>query len=140
MSMKVLVVDDNPVNCAIAKGMLKSLQCEAYCAANGEEALAACAADHYDLVLMDCDMPVMDGLTATALIRQREASTNAPRLPIIALTANTESSLIEKCVQAGMDDYHTKPIKLTTLVQILTRWADRQPKQALERGSRPTNY
>jgi signal transduction histidine kinase/DNA-binding response OmpR family regulator len=103
---RVLLVEDNPVNQELAQHMLEFLGCRCTVAGDGKVALEALAQDAYDIVLMDCQMPDMDGFEATAAIRVREASkSEEPRLPIVALTAGAIEGDREKCLAAGMDDY-----------------------------------
>jgi CheY-like chemotaxis protein len=118
---KVLLAEDNPVNQMVAKAMLERLGVEVEIAGNGEEALALVDAQHFDLVLMDCQMPLMDGYQATAAIRQRQAG-NPHHLPIIALTANAMEEDRNKCLAAGMDDYLSKPYAFTDLERMMTHW------------------
>jgi two-component system sensor histidine kinase/response regulator len=120
-STRVLVVEDNPINQQVAKAMLGKLGVQVELAGNGEEALHRIADQNYDLVLMDCQMPVMDGFQATARIRQNEVG-SARRLPIIALTANAMEGDRERCITAGMDDYMTKPFAINQLESMLTQW------------------
>jgi two-component system, sensor histidine kinase and response regulator len=119
---KILLVEDNPVNREVAVGMLESLGCVAHTAENGWLALEAINNDGYDAVLMDCQMPVMDGLTATAELRRREQNAGGARLPIIALTANTMEGDRERCLAAGMDDFLSKPFSQQQLAILLKRW------------------
>ncbi|HMH87480.1 MAG TPA: response regulator [Steroidobacteraceae bacterium] len=119
---KILLVEDNPVNREVAVGMLESLGCVANTAENGWLALEAINNDAYDAVLMDCQMPVMDGLTATAELRRREQNTGGARLPIIALTANAMEGDRERCLAAGMDDFLSKPFSQQQLAGLLKRW------------------
>jgi PAS domain S-box-containing protein len=115
---KVLVVEDNFTNREVILAQLKMMGYEARAVENGEEALEAVASGGYALVLMDCEMPVMDGYEASRRIRQsREA-----QIPIVALTANAMSSDREKCLQAGMNDYLAKPVELQQLGDALARW------------------
>ncbi len=124
--MHILLVEDNPVNREVASGMLETFACRIDFAENGREALAATETKKYDLVFMDCQMPEMDGLTATRLIRERESKAmsvaRVPRVPIVALTAHAMQGDRELCLAAGMDDYLTKPFTLTQLEQVLARW------------------
>jgi two-component system, sensor histidine kinase len=117
----VLVVEDNAVNREVAVGMLENLGYRAETAANGMLALEAVSEGSYAAVLMDCQMPVMDGLSATTEIRRREARSGAARVPIIALTANALEGNRERCLAAGMDDFLTKPFTQLKLAQLLER-------------------
>ncbi len=119
---KILLVEDNPVNREVAVGMLESLGCTAHAAENGWQALQAMNNDAFDAVLMDCQMPVMDGLTATAELRRREQNSGGARLPVIALTANTMEGDRERCLAAGMDDFLSKPFTQQQLAALLKRW------------------
>jgi signal transduction histidine kinase/DNA-binding response OmpR family regulator len=119
---RVLVVEDNPVNREVAIGMLESLGCRADAADNGREAIEAMNSCVYDAVLMDCQMPVMDGLSAAAEIRRREADSGVARVPIIALTANAMEGDRERCLAAGMDDFISKPFTQQQLAAPLQRW------------------
>ena len=117
----VLLAEDNLTNQKVALMMLRRLGCRADVVTNGEEALAAVRSKRYDMVLMDCQMPVMDGWAAAAAIRAGES--NGTHTPIIALTANALSGDRERCMAAGMDDYLTKPLSLLQLQAQLTKWA-----------------
>ena len=119
---KILLVEDNPVNREVAVGMLESLGCAAHSAENGRLAIEAMNAAAYDAVLMDCQMPVMDGLTATGEIRRREQQLGGARVPIIALTANAMEGDRERCLAAGMDDFLSKPFTQQQLATLLRRW------------------
>ena len=118
--LRVLVAEDNPVNQAVAMRMLARLGCNAYAVANGAEALEAVQTQNFDVVLMDCQMPEMDGFEATRRIRELDL---AYRPPILALTANAMQGDKELCIRAGMDDYLTKPIGLKILAEALSRWS-----------------
>jgi signal transduction histidine kinase/CheY-like chemotaxis protein len=118
----ILLVEDNAVNREVAVGMLESLGCAADTAENGWLALTAMETATYDAVLMDCQMPVMDGLAAAAEIRRREQSSGAARVPIIALTANAMEGDRERCLSAGMDDFLSKPFTQPQLAMQLRRW------------------
>jgi signal transduction histidine kinase/CheY-like chemotaxis protein len=152
---RLLLAEDNPVNQEVALTMLELLGCQVDIATNGQEALKALAQATYDLVLMDCQMPEMDGFEATRIIREQGTKAKAEcgmqngeqptehstsptlhsalsRLPIIALTANTMSGDRERCLAAGMDDYLSKPFSQEKLYEILCQWLP----QAVQ-GSRP---
>jgi two-component system, sensor histidine kinase and response regulator len=119
---KILLVEDNPVNQRVAQRTLQNLAAEVTIANNGAEALERIAAASFDAVLMDCQMPVMDGFTATRRIRELESSRGTQRLPIIALTANVMSEDRENCIAAGMDAHLGKPIEPAQLIEALSRF------------------
>ncbi|MCY4329227.1 MAG: response regulator [Endozoicomonadaceae bacterium] len=118
----LLLVEDNLVNQKVAQAMLGKLKLKADVANNGREALEAISKKAYDVVFMDCQMPEMSGYEATANIRQQEAETPDKHLTIIAMTANAMEGDREKCLEAGMDDYISKPIKLDVLKAALDKW------------------
>ena len=122
----VLVVEDNPVGQLIARRLLASLGYCADVAQNGEEAIAALARGTYDLVLMDCQMPVLDGYETTRRIRAAEPI--GSRIPIVALTAHAMKGDQEACLAAGMDDYITKPLAKEDLRAMLTKWTPERPR------------
>jgi PAS domain S-box-containing protein len=119
---RVLLVEDNKVNQLVAQKMLEGLGCRVQLATNGREALDACSGERFDLILMDCQMPEMDGYTATGELRQREAVAAEQRVPVVALTANALEGDRERCLAAGMDDYLSKPFRRETLSTVLARW------------------
>jgi len=119
---KILLVEDNPVNQRVAQRTLQNLAAEVTIANNGAEALERIAESSFDAVLMDCQMPVMDGFTATRRIREMELGRGAKRLPIIALTANVMSEDREKCLAAGMDAHLGKPIEPAQVIEALSRF------------------
>jgi signal transduction histidine kinase/DNA-binding response OmpR family regulator/HPt (histidine-containing phosphotransfer) domain-containing protein len=120
---KVLLAEDNPVNVEVASAMLEGLGLDVSRAGNGEEALRSVRQADFDLVLMDCQMPVMDGFAATSEIRRHEQQHGRARqLPIIAITANALQGDRESCLAAGMDDYLSKPFTQQALGQTLSRW------------------
>jgi len=116
---RILLVEDNPVNQLVAKGMLGKLGCEVIVAAHGGEALKLLEDQSFDMVLMDCNMPVMDGYEASRQIRR---SGRWPDLPIVALTANALSEERERCRAAGMNDYLAKPFRREELKALLDLW------------------
>ena len=116
----VLLAEDNVTNQKVATMMLRRFGCRTDVVGNGEAALEAMRRKRYDVVLMDCQMPVMDGWAAAAAIRQLERG--KARIPIIALTANALAGDRERCLEAGMDDYLTKPLSLAQLHAQLTKW------------------
>ena len=148
-SVRVLIVEDNIVNQKLAVRMVEKLGYRPDVVENGREALTALRAGTYAAVLMDCQMPVMDGFEATRKIREHEASLglgprpdglsvvqvdgSVPHIPIIAVTANAMEGDRERCLAAGMDDYLAKPVKLEELRSILQRWIalDRPPRTTL---------
>ncbi|MBF0627463.1 MAG: response regulator [Magnetococcales bacterium] len=121
-TLKILVVEDDEVNREVTRGMLKRLGIVADLAENGAEGLDRLKATRYDLVFMDCQMPVMDGLTATQLFRAAEEAQAARRTPVVALTAQVMKGDRERCLKAGMDDYLTKPVRGEMLRQTILRW------------------
>jgi signal transduction histidine kinase/DNA-binding response OmpR family regulator/HPt (histidine-containing phosphotransfer) domain-containing protein len=131
---KVLLAEDNPVNVQVASAMLQSLGLEVRCAGNGAEALDAVRSDRYDAVLMDCQMPVMDGMAATQEIRRHEQLQGGARLPVVAITANALPGDRETCLAAGMDDYISKPFTRQGLGETLARWI-RLPRVAPQRAA-----
>jgi len=119
----VLLVEDNPVNQIIAKKMLEKIGLSCELVVNGEAAVARFKHPHeFDLILMDCQMPVMDGYEATQAIRELEQASLLRRMPVIAMTANAMEGDKNKCLEAGMDDYVAKPVKQDTLKQVLSNW------------------
>lgn len=122
---RVLLVEDNPVNLMVGQRLLGVLGISCDTASNGEAALMRMSASRYDIILMDCQMPVMDGYTATQRWREGEAASgDGRRLPIIAMTANAMAGDRQKCLDAGMDDYLPKPVTRSELERCLHRWFD----------------
>jgi CheY-like chemotaxis protein len=117
---RVLVAEDNPTNQKVVLAQLKQLGCTALAVSNGTEVLPALETAPYDLVLMDCQMPLMDGFEATRAIRNSHGA--IARVPIIAMTANALTADRGKCLEAGMDDYVSKPVKLDVLRRLLISW------------------
>ncbi len=125
LHLRVLLVEDNTVNRMVAEQLLRVFQCEVRNASDGEQALLTLREGGVDVVLMDCQMPVLDGYAASRQWRAEEAESGRPRLPIIAMTANAMAGDRERCLQAGMDDYLSKPIARATLHALLKRWGQR---------------
>ncbi len=122
-TLRVLLVEDNPVNLMVGQRLLSVLGTHCDSATNGEAALLRMQASRYDLVLMDCQMPVMDGYTATRRWREHESVSGANRrLPIVAMTANAMAGDRQKCLDAGMDDYLAKPVTRGELERCLFHW------------------
>jgi CheY-like chemotaxis protein len=129
----ILVVEDNPVNLEVALGMLEMLGCSAETAENGHQALETLSQGRFDAILMDCQMPEMDGFEATREIRRREQQAGSSRpFPIIALTANAMKGDRERCLAAGMDDFLSKPFQKNQLRQVL----EHHLKRVAENGQR----
>jgi CheY-like chemotaxis protein len=125
---QVLVVEDNLVNQRISTLMLQKLGFAVDLASNGEEGVAMWAQGNYDAIIMDCQMPVLDGYSATAKIREQEQAQGCQsnrRMPIIALTAHALPQDRQKCLDSGMDDYLTKPVASSDLDAALNRWLNR---------------
>ena len=124
LSKKILVVEDNVINLEVIKGMLQKLNFELDFAQNGDQALKLLTANHdnYSLILMDCEMPIMDGFTCTGKIRSFEEYYNKQKVPIIAITAHAIPGYKDKCLSAGMDDHLPKPIQRQDLVITLNKW------------------
>jgi two-component system, sensor histidine kinase and response regulator len=127
---RVLVAEDNPVNQEVATGMLEAMGCRTVSAPNGRTAFRLFAQETFDLILMDCEMPIMDGIEATRRIREVEAMAQAlpegsptrRRTPIIALTAHALNEVRQKCLASGMDDFLVKPFDDRQLAETLLRW------------------
>jgi len=121
---RVLLVDDNPINLKVAALMLRKLGCKVFLARHGLEAVELTRSDPFDLVLMDCHMPEMDGFAATQEIRRMPGANR--RVPILALTASTQRSDQQLCFEAGMDDYIAKPVRSEMLAERLEHWIGRK--------------
>jgi len=135
---RVLLAEDNPVNQAVCRAMLERLGASVRVANDGSEVLSLFEDGGIDLILMDCQMPKMDGYQTAKAIREREkAAALGHHMPIIALTAHAMQGDREKCLAAGMDDYLSKPFKSPELAAVLARWANpaEQASAAQSRGS-----
>jgi PAS domain S-box-containing protein len=135
---RVLLVEDNPVNREVAIGLLELLGCHVDSAEDGHQALEVSATSAYDLIFMDCQMPIMDGFTATARIREREQQRHMPRTPIIALTANAMDGDQDRCLATGMDDYLSKPFSQDQMREMLSRWLSQTDRSWLHRDQTNT--
>ena len=133
VSFHILVAEDNPINQLYIRELLKHFGCTTDLVSNGEEALAAVQQNRYDLVLMDCQMPEMDGFTAAREIRRKEASGEIPRRhTIAALTANALEGDRQRCLEAGMDDYLAKPLQPGKLHELLQKYSHANEAESLE--------
>jgi CheY-like chemotaxis protein len=121
-NLRILLAEDNLTNQKVASMMLRKLGCTIQIANNGEQALAALAEAPFDIVLMDCQMPVMDGFEATRQIRNDRSGRFNPQITIIAMTANAMQGDRETCIAAGMNDYIPKPIAQANLLATLSQW------------------
>lgn len=122
ISKRVLLAEDDKINSKVAARQLKKLGYEVDTAMDGQEAVDAMQHTSYGLVLMDCQMPVMDGFEATRTIRRIETTRSSRKVPIIAMTANFSAEDRERCKEAGMDDFITKPVKIKVLGELLEKW------------------
>jgi CheY-like chemotaxis protein len=130
---RVLLVEDSPINREVAAEFLRNLVSYVEFAGNGQQAVDAHLHGRFDLILMDCQMPEMDGFQATRLIRQRERNYELPTVPIVALTANALRGDRDKCLAAGMDDYISKPFAPEALRAMMEKWLG--PERFLQRPS-----
>lgn len=124
---RILLAEDNEVNQIVAAGMLESLGCQVHIVPNGEQAVEALRQQTYDLVLMDCQMPVMDGFEATQTLLDYERGEAQHHTPIVALTAHAMAQDRDQCLAAGMDDYLSKPYTQDGLHAVLSRWLPARP-------------
>ncbi len=130
--LRVLVVEDNVVNAALVRLLLERDGCVVGAAASGTQALEILGTQTWDVVLMDCQMPEMDGYATTRYWRRLELTERRPRLPILALTAHAMADDRKRCLDAGMDDYLTKPVKLDALRAVLARHVASQQSESLQ--------
>ncbi len=127
---RILVVEDNAVNQDVATGILENMGCKVVTSPNGRSAVELCAVEEFDLILMDCEMPIMDGFEATKRIRECEVDSGGapgdqsmrPRTPIVALTAHALAEVRERCLSSGMDDFLVKPFDELQMADMLGRW------------------
>ncbi len=120
--IRILLAEDNIINQKVAQNILNKIGCKADVVANGFEAVRALELIHYDLVLMDCLMPEMDGFEATQVIRDNDSKVLNHSVPIIAMTANAMQGDREKCIESGMDDYLSKPVKKEEMAGMIEKW------------------
>ena len=119
--LKILVAEDNKLNYILINEMLAALGQSCQWVSNGQEAVTACAANDFDLIFMDCQMPIMDGYAATKEIRKM--TPKKPPIPIVAMTAFAMEGDKEKCFAAGMDEYLSKPLKLGQIAAIIDKYS-----------------
>jgi CheY-like chemotaxis protein len=136
--VRILLVEDNPVNQKVTLKLLDKMGYRVDAVDNGKEALAALETLPYTLVLMDVQMPEMDGLEATRQVRRASRAVQNPNVPIIALTAHATMEHRKQCLDAGMNDYLAKPVQPDELAKVISRWALKLPELPGERPSRKT--
>jgi signal transduction histidine kinase/CheY-like chemotaxis protein len=124
---RLMLVEDNEVNQLVTRGMLSKLGYQVKTVSNGETALALVDQEGFDLILMDCMMPEMDGFEVTRRLRDREKQNDGTRTPVVAITANTAEGVQARCLAAGMDDFLAKPVHLDALETVLRRWLPAEP-------------
>jgi signal transduction histidine kinase/DNA-binding response OmpR family regulator len=126
---RILVAEDNSISTKVIRGMLGKLNLQPDTASNGEEALQAMKAQRYDLVLMDCEMPILDGFSATQQLRAWEVGNQRVRTPVVALTAHILAEHKERARQAGMDGHMAKPVELSQLRELIEHWVAQRDEQ-----------
>jgi len=124
---RLMLVEDNEVNQLVTRGMLSKLGYQVKTVSNGETALALLDQENFDLILMDCMMPEMDGFEVTRQLRAWEKQNDGQRTPVVAITANTAEGVQARCLAAGMDDFLAKPVHLDALETVLRRWLPAEP-------------
>lgn len=134
---RILVAEDNSISTKVIRGMLGKLNLQPDTASNGEEALQAMKAQRYDLVLMDCEMPILDGFSATQQLRAWEVGNQRVRTPVVALTAHILTEHKERARQAGMDGHMAKPVELSQLRELIEHWVAQRDQQ--NRSTAPTS-
>lgn len=133
-NFRILVAEDNSISTKVIRGMLGKLNLQPDTASNGEEALEAMKTRRYDLVLMDCEMPILDGFSATAQLRAWEMGNQRIRTPVVALTAHILSEHKERARLAGMDGHMAKPIELSQLREVIEHWVEQRDQRQNEVG------
>ena len=136
--LKILVVEDNEVNRIVVKKMLGSLGCQIDFAEDGLQGVQACQNKSFDMVLMDCQMPIMDGFESTQAIRR--LSRYYEEVPILGISANSSAQVLQKCKDAGMNDYITKPYRLQQLQTTMKRWIASTPEPGSDSDSSPGTF
>lgn len=126
---RILVAEDNSISTKVIRGMLNKLNLQPDTASNGQEALSAMKATQYDLVLMDCEMPVLDGFSATEQLRAWEAHEQRPHTPVVALTAHILSEHKERARLVGMDGHMAKPVELSQLRELIAYWVGERDRR-----------
>ncbi len=121
--MKILLAEDEPINQMVAQDLLEKMGHSVDVAENGKKALEALGAGDYDIVLMDCQMPELDGYRATELLRRPDSAVRNPEIPVIAMTANAMVGDRQRCIESGMDDYISKPVDVDQLKEVLIKWS-----------------
>jgi len=134
---RILVAEDNSISTKVIRGMLGKLNLQPDTASNGEEALQAMKAQRYDLVLMDCEMPVLDGFSATQQLRAWEVGNQRIRTPVVALTAHILTEHKERARQAGMDGHMAKPVELSQLRELIEHWVAQREQQTRNSAHTP---
>ena len=135
---RILLAEDNLVNQEVGVAMLRAIGCQVEVVNNGLEAINAAADKFYELILMDCHMPEMDGFQATTSIRERESAQNDHcRVPIIALTADVQKGIVEQCLDVGMDDYLSKPFNKKQLQDLLQKWLPLKHEESVKPSLTP---
>jgi CheY-like chemotaxis protein len=133
---RVLVAEDNNISTKVIQGMLGKLDLVPDLVSNGRDALRAMQEQHYDLVLMDCEMPVLDGFSATEQLRAWEAAGRHPHTPVVALTAHILEEHKERALKAGMDGHVAKPVELSQLRELVEHWI--AIKEQRQRAAQPS--
>jgi len=124
--LNILLVEDVKINVMVATAILTTMGHKVHTEENGSKALEALRTRDFDLIFMDCQMPEMDGYQCTRTLRDPASGVRNSRIPVIAMTAHAMSGDREKCLDAGMDDYITKPISIETVQNAIIRWQDKQ--------------